>query len=133
MLHIVPDPLDRPDVETFVVPEPPTPLDDRGHALWSTFLRELDEDERDPDAAELELLLIAAQAVDRVARLERACAGLGDSFVVTDPKTGGVKSHPLLASLVAAQRTALSLLARLGMSAAASARGTAAAQARWGR
>lgn len=100
-----------------------------GLRLWHGYLADLEADECDPLAADLELLLLAAQATDSVAELQEIVDGLPSPAYTDD--IGAVRAQPILATLSTARRTAHQLLARLNSSAARSVAAATAANTRW--
>ncbi|MBC3761076.1 hypothetical protein ACUN7V_02425 [Quadrisphaera oryzae] len=108
---------------------PPLPLEGAAFALWQGFIGDAADNDLEPDSRELALLYRACSALTHVERLQREVAALPS--LVTTGSAGQVVSHPLLATLAAAEATALASLRALAVSPDASAAASAKASKRW--
>jgi hypothetical protein len=90
------------------IPRPPRKLREHGSKLWHQILTEYDID----DAGGLELLALAAEAVDRIANLSEEIARDGE---VVRARNGGVKAHPALQYEIANRQFVSRTLTKLGV------------------
>ena len=88
-------------------PQPPRKLDPPGLALWNRVQAEY----RIVDCGGVEILCLAAQALDRAESLSAAIAEEGQTIVTRS----GVRAHPALRDEIANRALCARLLGKLGI------------------
>jgi hypothetical protein len=115
-----------------MIPEhltPPSDLSGEGLALYEAIITEMDENDLEPEAHELALLIHAARTTMLIERIE---SELAESPLIVMGARNQVRSSPLIADLSTLRRTVAALLKQI-FPASATDRARAAANARWKR
>jgi phage terminase small subunit len=87
-------------------PEPPPGLSSHGQRIWREVLAEFEI----LDAARLELLRQAGEAIDRAEALIAR-----DGLTTVNPETGAIKAHPAIVLEMSARALGVRLLRQLGV------------------
>lgn len=95
-------------------PAMPPGLGARAKGLWTGLHKELDSSKVSFSAEELELFMLAVEAVDRCDRAQRLLAKEG---VVVKDRFGQAREHPAVAIRNSAETNAAKLLRQLGLKA----------------